>query len=773
MGFEKLETAIRKDIDSTEKAISNNARQLLTALNNLLKSEATNKNRLAKDLTERLSELLTDYKKYLKDSNKADVNGYLTRVRNLSKYYIELTTLNTEKMSFSDVLKEGLKRKYGSLDKFYDGDIDPKKQVEIKNKFITYPQVCNEIVEAGIKEEPEIWVAFDINDPEIEAKKRKSAIGAAGRNIRYWITGETVPSSRVPVERVIFIEKYLGLPKNSLVNKFNLLHKKHSIEKIEKKKVTKRETFVARTLNKNFQDYYLEYSNYKIHGTQPTIRNISEQMRLDKYASRRLKVRELQNSKERRWSKGANGVIGAADKFYNTMRGFIHFCVTQRGMALEEVDVHHLTDPSILDELIVAANKGVLSGSMVSYIFTIVKSGSEKKGYLRLCASPGDRTLDEYFDDLDFIIEEFPIWKDQANRTVKEKGIGADKGKENILFLLEKDTEQRTDICNKACGFLVQKSQSNLIEAQRLLKLSENKNRNQKSRDRLEKEVGSPLKRAYHDAMSAMILGVSFENCPRVLNWSMLKYYDSVSAQDLLYSSLTYHRQKNRFKLYIPLYGPCSISGENIRYLKNAEAKNAEKIDIFLSEDLTPIIKNFLNIREYYIKHFLTYKIPKVIEKNNETIEYLKNNSLNMSLDKIEKLIEILSLDNRSYNMFNLDETMPLIVWLTVPKDFSHLKSDYLEGILSNDAWLAERQISRKLHILKRTLSNQFKSETKEAFYALDPNLKQVGVNIHALRHLAAITHLENHPGDYKGAAKIINDDVEQIFKTYGDKSKS
>jgi hypothetical protein len=169
----------------------------------------------------------------------------------------------------------------------------------------------------------------------------------------------------------------------------------------------------------------------------------------------------------------------------------------------------------------------------------------------------------------------------------------------------------------------------------------------------------------------------------------------------------------------------------------------------------------------------LTYKIPKVIEKNNETIEYLKNNSLNMSLDKIEKLIEILALDNRSYNMFNLDETMPLIVWLTVPKDFSHLKSDYLEGILSNDAWLAERQISRKLHILKRTLSNQFKSETKEAFYALDPNLKQVGVNIHALRHLAAITHLENHPGDYKGAAKIINDDVEQIFKTYGDKSKS
>ncbi|MFS1877506.1 hypothetical protein [Enterovibrio norvegicus] len=62
---------------------------------------------------------------------------------------------------------------------------------------------------------------------------------------------------------------------------------------------------------------------------------------------------------------------------------------------------------------------------------------------------------------------------------------------------------------------------------------------------------------------------------------------------------------------------------------------------------------------------------------------------------------------------------------------------------------------------------------TYTAFMHVMPEEKQHGINMHAMRHLIAETHLDDHPGDYIGAAAKLNDEVEQIIKTYGDKDRT
>ncbi|MNF74923.1 hypothetical protein D3C84_569700 [compost metagenome] len=163
------------------------------------------------------------------------------------------------------------------------------------------------------------------------------------------------------------------------------------------------------------------------------------------------------------------------------------------------------------------------------------------------------------------------------------------------------------------------------------------------------------------------------------------------------------------------------VSDDNTkyRYLKNANAKNSVDVDVELPEQLTPLIKEYLNIRRSYIEFDLM------------TFSGVQ------SVDDIDIFFPWRSIRQ---NQVNNEESLKI-------------RSKYIE-------------VSSKL-------SDNFKSLTYQAYLMTMPHDKQHGINIHALRHLVAETHLEEHPGDFIGAAAKLNDDVEQIIKTYGDKDRA
>ncbi|MGB5446582.1 MAG: hypothetical protein WBM99_13875, partial [Psychromonas sp.] len=208
--------------------------------------------------------------------------------------------------------------------------------------------------------------------------------------------------------------------------------------------------------------------------------------------------------------------------------------------------------------------------------------------------------------------------------------------------------------------------------------------------------------------------------CPRALNWTMLKYYPTAKSQNNSFSNLTFLRQKNRFNLFIPLYGTSIIDAKDNerRYLKNADANNTVNVDVELPEHLTPLIKKLIDIRADYIE-----------------------------MDLIR---------------------------------FGNAKSEEIELLLpwrSNRASQVTDPRKRKEKDLLITdeakFSENFSAMTYNAYLHTAPDEKQHGINQHAMRHLAAETYLLDHPGDFIGAAGILNDDVEQIIKTYGDKDRA
>jgi len=69
--------------------------------------------------------------------------------------------------------------------------------------------------------------------------------------------------------------------------------------------------------------------------------------------------------------------------------------------------------------------------------------------------------------------------------------------------------------------------------------------------------------------------------------------------------------------------------------------------------------------------------------------------------------------------------------------------------------------------------SENFTTLYYTAFLNIMGQEKQHGINLHGMRHIVAVTHLEENPGDYVGAAAKLNDDIEQIIKTYGDRDRS
>jgi hypothetical protein len=349
-----------------------------------------------------------------------------------------------------------------------------------------------------------------------------------------------------------------------------------------------------------------------------------------------------------------------------------------------------------------------------------VKRSVQKQGYLSFCGDMDGKSVEEYEYALEIISDQYYQWSSELKQSVAKKEKNpSEKGKSNIKFLLRYDSKTIMAMVHKATKYLVSRAISFQQEAYYKIKILKYI-KGAVAKEKTYKSAASYIRQSMNYIQAAVVQEVSFYNCPRALNWTMLKYYPNVKSQSYSFSSLTFLRQKNRFHLFIPLHGTSILDAKNNerRCLKNADANNTVNVDVELPEHLTPLIKKLIDIRADYI----AMDLVRFGNAKSEEIELL--------------------LPWRSYRASQV----------TDPR-----KRKEKELFITDEAKFSEN----------------FSLMTYNAYLHTAPDEKQHGINHHAMRHLAAETYLKDHPGDFIGAAGILNDDVEQIIKTYGDKDRA
>ncbi|MGL6435574.1 hypothetical protein [Aeromonas caviae] len=252
MSIRHLRERIIQGIESSDRTESSRYRHHQTALNMLLKTSIVlSEDELEQALSENLSETIEKLRMTLERQGKTDTRSPLTRVRRLAEFYAEINNIDFSRMTFCEALAAAVQRKYG--ERLWLDEVTPKTQNYIKKNFVTYREVAREIINASLSNCPEAWPIL---------KSSPQAIGSATKVLRDYMMGTSHPAERVPDVRINFIERFLSLPKNLLLDK---IHRKVDHQRRGKtssdldRSAINRSTFISSSLNPNLQKVYDEY----------------------------------------------------------------------------------------------------------------------------------------------------------------------------------------------------------------------------------------------------------------------------------------------------------------------------------------------------------------------------------------------------------------------------------------------------------------------------------------------------------------------------------
>jgi hypothetical protein len=430
-------------------------------------------------------------------------------------------------------------------------------------------------------------------------------------------------------------------------------------------------------------------------------------------------VKEV-NSREVMWTLNAKNKCGSQDLFKRHLLNFQDYCHNEEKIHYDEIGTKQMTDPLLLNRMVYFYKINNMATTSIIRLLNWIHRGVQNRGYLRFCADMNEKTFEDFNHALEAITNKYSDWvSDLSTQKNGKRKKNVRNGKENIQFLLKFKALERMLIVHEATRYLVNKAINLQKEAHYKVKISK-KATGQVSKEKYCKSAASNIRKSMNYIQAAVIQEISFYNCPRSFNWTILKYYANAKAQDKSFSSLTFLSQRNRYRLFIPIYGTSVINSadKDLRCLKNSNASDTVNVDVELPEHLTPLIKKLIGIRADYIKMDL--------------VHYGK-------------------VDGDSFDI--------LLPW---------------RSIRAKDVKDPLKFKTRKLCIAEESkLSDSFLSMTYVAYLNVLPDENQHGINIHAMRHLAAETHLEKNSGDYIGAAAILNDDIEQIIKTYGNRDRA
>lgn len=272
--------------------------------------------------------------------------------------------------------------------------------------------------------------------------------------------------------------------------------------------------------------------------------------------------------------------------------------------------------------------------------------------------------------------------------------------------------------------------------------------------------------KAFSRIIPAVILETCFVVVPRGITWTTFRYFPTANAKMDGVPSITYHSHKNRFEMDVPVYGfDLGYANEYVRLMKNSDSGTIVPINILLPEYLTPLYKKFIEIRQNYINVHMPIQVEVATEKTKQSLNKLKERNYSKSGDGLLK-------EHAELDLIAFEEFSPDSIESFIPHASYRLGETRSPHVSEKDYWIYSREVRRNFAQLPAKLGESFKSMTCDAFYEI-VDKEQEGVNIHATRHLSATTYLDNNPGDFYGAAAILNDSVEQVLKTYGDTDRS
>ncbi|GAA6206665.1 hypothetical protein [Thalassotalea sp. SU-HH00458] len=847
--LENIKNKIENSVEARDKS---HYTHLRTALSNLMKYELTSDYTLKDDLTVNVEDTLKKYKDIITKEGKADTRGPLSKVRRLSEYYIEITDIDYDNLSVSELLLKASKLKFEC--DIYVGTIPKKNRFKIKEEITTLSEICSLIVREAYELAPDSWNIDDI-DNRIQRNNSVSII-------KKWFTGERYPTAKIPTSRLNSIEKALNLPVDILVKKSRQLSEQNNINKYggsnenNKKTHRKKNSYVIRILNPEFYQFYQQYSNYKIYGEKPEVKYPLETG--NKYTFGESTVRELDSKgKEGRWTAGNNGRNSSLQRLNSQLRAFCHYCVSEEKIAEEDVSLSHLTDSKLLERMKLWVQRtGGIGYVLFDSLLLLIKATTATRGFLRLSGNKGDRCTEEYFAELDYLQEEIPVWSNhirELKANVSKETVGRKLNVRNILKMELGERRQLFDDMNKN---LIERSESNYQEALFFLKKSRSNSVQDSYRERLLMKSFKFLNKAYGQSMTAMILQSSFQVCPRVGNWATLNFFKS--KEENIHSVPSFSKAlKNRYEIDIPLSGPNLLNyNERIRYIKNAKASKTKPIRVILKEYFSPTINQFLKIRELYInefmEHYANHYLDKLITQEkvlvegkgkcifessvlqyfiatlNEKLEsktpddisffkkaialasvklpetaikdltkkqldravkkadprLIEKAVLELQPDIIEKVkkeakpetiniaIKEIKEEIKAYSNFDNKDVIALFPWVSAPRNYTRMSFSQIISNSQQESSISAALERRVFIKSKISIAPTYKDETKNTLNILVPDSHSNGINIHANRHLCAMNHLDEHPGETSTVAAMINDTEMMVILTYASEDR-
>ena len=714
MTIEILRARIQDALDSSvNKTEQNRYTHHRAVLNTLIKKKITTEPELELALTKNLTDTETKLSTKLEAEGK-NTRSPKSRLRSLAAFYVDVCRIETAKLTFAQTLQVAAKRKYGK--KLWTGPVPRSKQEAILKTHKTYRQVAKDIISSAINECPEAWPLKEIN--------------SASKVLRDYFIGSSLPGPRIEDVRIHYIEDFFSLPRGILLKKASRRLDWASLGQKDSEKdqaAINRDVYTHKSLNKNLQLVLDEYTNLKTNDVQPTIKNMPENTTDSPFHQLRMQVREINSRENSKWTMNSLEIEGSANGLKNSLLGFINYCTDwdhvisaengqeKEPISFEDVSTYHLTDPYILARMVQHCTKKKTGGSKYARVLNWIKRGSKKQGYLRLCGDKGDRSTELFIDGLEFILEEYPGWVKSCKKSVSKRVNGIVEGKKNVRFLTGMKLPERREAVYKASMWLLGQADSFYIQAMQSDKLGKESTRGT-AKKRLNNDTKKWIVKALTHSRTAVVQEMAFINCLREGNLVQLKYYANAKAQDEGFSSITWLRQRNCFRLFVPTHGTSIVNQEKterLRVLKNGESAYTTNIDVELPEVLTPLIQRYLEIRKEYIR--ITWG----------------------------KEFEIDLLFPYQATLSRSKKAMP---------EIKKLRERFVEP--------------------PAKFGDTFRLLTYKAYVFVLPQEKQHGINLHGLRHLVTVTHLEEFPDDYLGAASKLNDSKAQIILTYGDNDR-
>lgn len=205
------------------------------------------------------------------------------------------------------------------------------------------------------------------------------------------------------------------------------------------------------------------------------------------------------------------------------------------------------------------------------------------------------------------------------------------------------------------------------------------------------------------------------------------------------------------------------------------------------------LLSNLENISDSYRQYELE-KIEKDSEKEQALLQQyakaMKTSSKKVTLKNIQNDVKRLQQEITDYEAIesphfknllvknlrldikSLEEFSPENIDILIPSFSYRLgETKRVSEVADLGNWETNRKLRRNFVLPPSKLSENFKAMTCDAFhFTCDEH--QWGLNIHAMRHLAAETELDLG-GSYSDVAGLLNDEVAQVIKIYGRKDRS